>query len=69
MPMLYFVDKGQLISVVTLQDLIKDFSKLPRTVSHFIWGQVEGFNADGQFLVRAVSSLRIFDATGKPLEK
>ncbi len=42
-----------------LKDLIKDFGKLERTVSHYYWGLYEGFDADGKFIINTVEKRRL----------
>jgi hypothetical protein len=68
MLMLYFVEKGQLISMVTLGELIGDLSKLHRTVSNYEWGSVKGFNGQGRLEVSTVDRQRIFDVGGKRMD-
>jgi len=68
-PMLFFVDQGRLLAVITLQDLVTDFSKLGRSVSHFSWGNVSGFNAAGQLGVTTVEGPKNYNVAGKPVEK
>ncbi len=50
---------GKLQFSLKLIDIIKDFDKLERTVSHFHWGTYEGFNADGNFIIKTVEKRRL----------
>lgn len=55
-----------------LKDLIKDFRKLERTISHFHWGDMnKGFDEKGRFIVETVENrhLAIDIKTGKITEK
>ncbi|MDH5761731.1 MAG: hypothetical protein OEZ51_02005 [Nitrospinota bacterium] len=54
-----------------LKDLIKDFGKLERSVSHFFWGYYKGFDENGDFIIDTVEGrgLSIDIKTGKITEK
>lgn len=41
--LLSFFRKGAFVRSVNLRELVPDLSKLQRTVSHFRWGQCQGF--------------------------
>jgi hypothetical protein len=67
--MLYFFKRGELINYVTLDQIIRDKSKLQRTVSHYHWGNFEGLDQAGCYVVETVEGRRIrFDvAKGTPV--
>ncbi len=67
--MIYFFKRGELINHVTLDQIIRDYSKLQRTVSHYQWGTFEGFDQAGRYVVNTVEGRRIrFDvAKGTPV--
>jgi hypothetical protein len=67
--MLYFFKRGELINHVTLDQIIRDNSKLQRTVSHYHWGNFEGLDQAGRYVVETVDGRRIrFDvAKGTPV--
>ena len=67
--MLYFFKRGELINHVTLDQIIRDFSKLQRTVSHYQWGNFEGLDKAGHYVVETVEGRKIrFDVvTGTPV--
>ncbi|MCK5052348.1 MAG: hypothetical protein KAS53_11540 [Candidatus Cloacimonetes bacterium] len=60
-PMLYFIHKGELIKHVTLDQLIKDPSKMTKAVSHYAWGNYVGFDDKGHFVVETCEGKRVFD--------
>lgn len=65
-PMIYFLRKGLLIKLVTLDQLISDRSRMPRSVSHYRWGKFAGFNKKGLFVVETFEGAIVFDPkTGK----
>ena len=57
--MLTFWKEGKKTAHVTLDQLIDDFSKLQRTVSHYHWGNYNGFNDAGKFVVSTVDDKEI----------
>jgi hypothetical protein len=57
--MLRFYKNGKLFKEVTLDQLITDFSKLKRTVSHFHWGSYMGFDDKGHYVVKTVEEKKI----------
>jgi hypothetical protein len=73
--MLSFYERGKLSRAVKLDELIRDFTKLRRTASHYYWGQYLGFgernrlDEANRYIVETVEGQRIaFDvATGQPL--
>jgi hypothetical protein len=67
--MLYFFKRGELINYVTLDQIIHDTSSLRRTVSHYAWGNFEGLDPEGRYVVETVEGRRIrFDvAKGMPV--
>jgi hypothetical protein len=67
--MLYFFKRGELINYVTLDQIIRDNSKLQRTVSHFRWGNFEGLDKAGYYVVDTVEGRKIrFDVVkGTPV--
>jgi len=52
--MLRIVKRGKTTTVLKLSDLIRDFSKLQRTVSHYHWGNYVGFNEKNEFVIETV---------------
>ena len=66
--MLYFFKRGELLNHVTLDQIIRDKSRLRRTVSHYAWGRFVGLDESGRYVIETVEGRRIgFDAaTGKP---
>jgi hypothetical protein len=68
-PMIWFLDKGNLIKVVTLDQIIHNQSSLRRTASHFLWGMPAGFDVKGRFGVSTAEGFRVFDQkTGELLK-
>lgn len=67
--MLRFFRRGELIQDVTLDQLVLDFSRLRRTVSHFAWGNYLGLDESGHYAVETVEGRRLrFDVrTGNPV--
>ena len=64
--MLRFFERGRLLREVRLNELIRDRSKLQRTVSHYNWGRYLGFDQRNRYLVETVEGERIvFSATGQ----
>ena len=62
--MLYFFKRGELINHVTLDQLIRDYSRLQRTVSHFHWGNYLGFDQAGNYIIETVEGCTIrYDVT------
>ena len=68
-PMLYFVNRGQLTNVVTLDELIEDLSQMQKTVSHYAWGNYIGFDGNGMFVVDTCEGDRVFDPESGKLLK
>lgn len=65
-PMLYFIRRGEVTSTLTLDKLIDDVTKAPRSVSHLRWGAYEGMNSAGLFAVKTFERTMLFDPkTGK----
>jgi hypothetical protein len=66
---IYFFKRGELINYVTLDQIIRDNSKLRRTVSHYHWANFEGLDQAGRCVVETVEGRKIrFDvATGTPV--
>jgi hypothetical protein len=62
-----FFDRSKSIRRITLGEIIRDQSRLARTVSHLYWGGPAGFDADGRFCVETVEKRRLkYDsATGR----
>jgi hypothetical protein len=56
MPMLTFWRRDAIVREVPLSDVIADFAKLERTVSHFRWGHTVGFDREGRFLVHTIEN-------------
>lgn len=50
-PVLFFYHRGNLVRTVTLKDFYRSKSQLRRTVSHFAWGHVPGFNHANQLVI------------------
>jgi hypothetical protein len=67
--MLYFFERGELINHITLDRLIRDFSKLRRTVSHYSWGIYLGIDQDGYYVIQTDEGRKIrFDIKkGEPI--
>jgi hypothetical protein len=67
--MLYFFKRGELLNHVTLEQIIRDNSKLRRTASHYAWGNFLGLDKSGRYVVETVEGRRIrFDlTTGTPI--
>jgi len=67
--MLYFFRRGELINHVTLDQIIRDNTKLQRTASHYHWGNFEGLDQAGRYVIETVEGRRIrFDVTkGTPI--
>ena len=42
--MLRFYQRGKLAKAITLGDLYPDFSRMGRSVSHYVWGSVSGLD-------------------------
>ena len=62
--MLYIFKKGELINYVTLDQLIKDPSKLQKTVSHIYWGNFVGIDDNDHYVVESVENRQIvYDIT------
>ncbi len=62
--MLYFFKRGELINHITLDLILRDFSKLTRGASHYHWGNYEGFDRAGLYVVTTVEGRRMrFDVT------
>jgi hypothetical protein len=68
--LLSFYRNGVLIRSVTLAELVKDMSKLERTVSHWSWGHYVGLEGGTRYRVVTVDRGQIlFDMkTGMPME-
>ncbi len=67
--MLSFYDRGRLLRQVRLNELVSDFSKLQKTVSHYQWGQYLGLNPEDHYVVElADKRWMLFDVrTGFPI--
>ena len=69
-PMLHFLRKGELLRVVPLDELITDRRNLHRTVSHYAWGSVRGFDKAGRLMVATNEGLCAYRAEdGKLMER
>ncbi len=68
--MITFWRRNQLIRQLALSDVIIAFSNLQRTVSHYRWGHIEGFDKKGRFVIHTVENRSIaYDVeTGLELE-
>jgi hypothetical protein len=53
MPVFYFVRRGEVLSYVTLAQVISDWSKLSRTASHYAWEVMSEFRGT-TYTVRTV---------------
>jgi len=63
-PMIKFYKTDRCIKTVTLGELVQDLSALPRTVSHYRWGDFLGLDKDGRYVVQTVEGRRLaFDVT------
>ena len=58
--MLYVVKEGKLLRVVRLNELIRDFSQISPTPSHYRWGWFRGFNDRNEFVIETVEGNRFF---------
>jgi hypothetical protein len=67
--MLYFFKRGELINYVTLDQIIRDNSRLQRTVSHYAWGMFNGLDQAGRYVIETVEgrTIRYDVATGTPV--
>lgn len=65
--MLSFYRQGELLREIKLNQLIEDFTKLPRTMSHYAWCRSYGFDRSGKYAVTTFEKRRFeFDpATGE----
>jgi hypothetical protein len=54
MVMLKFYKDGHLLREVRLQEIVRDTRKLRRTVSHYEWGSVIGFETNGRLALSTV---------------
>lgn len=50
--MISFYDRGRLIHEVRLDELVRDFSKMPKVDSQYRWGGYLGLNADDYLTVQ-----------------
>lgn len=50
-PIIYIYKKGKLLRTVVLGDFFKSKSELRPTVSHYAWGNIQGFNRSNQLVV------------------
>lgn len=68
---LEFWHRGKLLELYTLGDLGYRREDLRRTVSHYVWGDYVGFDADGHFGLRMLDGASlVFDvASGKLLQR
>lgn len=66
-PVLFFYNRGELMRTVRLGDLYQSKTQLRRTVFHFAWAHIHGFNGSGQLIVELVNGKEVaFSAkTGK----
>jgi hypothetical protein len=69
MLLLSFYWKGKLLRSVRLNEVIRDTSRLTRTVSHYYWGRFLGMDDHGRYLIETVEGRRItFDiSTGQEI--
>jgi len=49
-----FYRKGEVVRKVRISDVIRELANLELTASHYRWGRMEGFDADGHFVIRTV---------------
>lgn len=68
--MLSFINRGNLINRIRLNQLITDFSKLQKINSGYYWGRYLGLNSAGYYVIQSVEGKRmLFDVkTGKPIK-
>jgi|GEM_PF-988955 len=63
---LTFWRRGVKVCSYRLSDLITDLTALQPTSSHYYWGDYQGFDSDGNFLLYTVQArILVFDPTGK----
>lgn len=67
--MLSFYQNGKLFQTVRLNQLIENFSNLPRTASHYAWLKMFGFNENNLYSLTTFENREfLFDpSTGKPI--
>jgi hypothetical protein len=53
-PIIYIYNNGKLVRTVVLGDFFKCISELTPTVSHYAWGNIQGFNRSNQLVVALV---------------
>ena len=58
-PVLFFYNRGKLVRTVKLGELYGDKSQLRRTMSHYAWADIQGFNEANQLVVELVNGKRI----------
>lgn len=58
--MLIMVKEGKKIWDVKLNELISNFELLPRTSSHFYWGDCMGFNDNGEYRIKTAEGNDLF---------
>lgn len=56
---LFFYNRGKLVRTIRLGDLYQRKSQLERTVSHFAWGDILGFNRSNQLIVELVDGKKV----------
>jgi len=57
--MLDIYNKGELVQIISLNEIISDFSSLERTVSHYYWGVFKGFDDKNNYIIETVEKKRI----------
>ena len=56
--MLIILKRGKIVKTVKLNELIKDFHNLQKTVSHYNWGKFVGFNNKNEYIIETVENNR-----------
>ncbi len=69
-PMIIFYKDGNVLNQVLLNEIIQDFSKLQRTISHYAWGNFLRTDSDGTVWIETVEgktlSFQPYDVKAKP---
>ena len=58
-PMIRVYRRGKLVRALPLSEVVRDLSKLKRTVSHYDWGSCIGFASDQQYEIETADRGRL----------
>ena len=62
--LIYFVKRGEVIGTVTLGEVVKRRSSMPKTASHRIWGEYLGIDEDNRLRIKTCEGVTMwFDVT------